>query len=219
MLVHRRGNHQMFVMAFSAKFCARRGAHKRPAALLASSSSTIQAASEALSSARRSAPLDISYGNGGDTPWMRARGWFFSMGFHGDLMEINGISWGFHGDLMEINENSWGFDGNQWEFMGFHGDFMGIWWKSMGIHGDFMRIWQFSLGFTGILWGCYWVSWGTHGDLVKIVGIQWSLMGYVANGYPVTIGSKLMVGIDIFLWNSIMFIPISCLLMKLQKTM
>ena len=34
-------------------------------------------------------------------------------------------------------------------------------------------------------------------------------MGYVANGYPVTIGSKLtMVGIDI-LWNSIMFIPMS----------
>ena len=108
--------------------------------------------------------------------------------FQWDFMGIWWKSMGFHGDLMEINENSWGF----------HGDFMGIWWKSMGIHGDFMRIWQFSLGFTGILWGCYWVSWGTHGDLVKIVGIQWSLMGYVANGYPVTIGSKLMVGIDIF---------------------
>jgi hypothetical protein len=53
---------------------------------------------------------------------------------------------------------------------------------------------------------------------VKIVGIQWSLMGYVANGYPVTIGSKLtMVGIDIFCEIPSCLSP--CLLMKLQKTM
>ena len=113
------------------------------------------------------------------------------MGFYGDLLGSNGISWvfvvtfwdlmGFHsfyGDFLGSNGISWVLMVAYWDPMGFHG----FWWWLSGISWDSMGFYGGLLGSNGVSWVfmvTYWDPMGFYGFWWWLTGIQWDFMGFM----------------------------------------